>query len=44
MTKSLLRNLLVPAAALGLMAVTANAQGVDFSKIEIKVNKVSNNF
>ncbi|MEQ1883935.1 MAG: MBL fold metallo-hydrolase [Bryobacteraceae bacterium] len=43
MRKTLLRAMLAP-AALGMMTVAVSAQAPDFSKVEIKVNKVSNNF
>ena len=35
--------LLIPAAAM-LLSVSAYAQGQDFSKVEIKANKLANNF
>jgi len=44
MRNTAIRTLLVLTALLGLMAVTVYAQGVDYSKVQIKVNKVSNDF
>jgi len=43
MAKNAFRTILIFAAALALMAVTASAQQ-DFSKIEVKTTKVSDNF
>jgi cyclase len=44
MRNSAIRTLLVVTAALAVTAAGAYAQGVDFSKVQIKVNKVSDNF
>ena len=44
MRKTAIRFSLVVLAALAIMAVSANAQAPDFSKVQIKTNKVSNNF
>lgn len=44
MRNSAIRILLVLTAVLALTAAGAYAQGVDFSKVEIKVNKVADNF
>jgi cyclase len=44
MRKTAIRFSLVVLAALAIMAVSANAQGPDFSKVQIKTNKISNNF
>src|SRR5882762_3739916 len=44
MRKTAIRFSLVVLAALAIMAVSANAQAPDFSKVQIKTNKISNNF
>src|SRR5882762_3988594 len=44
MRKTAIRFSLVVLAALAIMAVFANAQAPDFSKVQIKTNKVSSNF
>src|SRR2546423_14151150 len=44
MRKTAIRFSLVVLAALAIMAVSANAQAQDFSKVQIKTNKISNNF
>jgi cyclase len=44
MRKTAIRFSLVVLAALAIMAVSAKAQAPDFSKVQIKTNKISNNF
>src|SRR5437899_5873490 len=44
MRKTAIRFSLVVLAALAIMAASASAQAPDFSKVQIKTNKVSNNF
>src|SRR6266478_806899 len=44
MRRTAIRFSFVILAALAIMAVFANAQAPDFSKVQIKTNKISNNF
>src|SRR5438874_3475618 len=44
MRRTAIRFSFVVLTALAIMAVFANAQAPDFSKVQIKTNKVSNNF
>jgi glyoxylase-like metal-dependent hydrolase (beta-lactamase superfamily II) len=44
MRKRAIRISFVVLAALAILAVSANAQAPDFSKVQIKTNKISNNF
>ena len=44
MRRTAIRFSFVVLAALAIMAVLANAQAPDFSKVQIKTNKISNNF
>jgi cyclase len=44
MRKTAFQISLVVLAALAILAVSANAQAPDFSKVQIKTNKISNNF
>jgi cyclase len=44
MRKTAFQVSLVVLAALAVLAVSANAQAPDFSKVQIKTNKISNNF
>src|SRR6266850_607056 len=44
MRRTAIRFWFVVLAALAIMAVFANAQAPDFSKVQIKTNKISNNF
>src|SRR6266404_9861800 len=44
MRRTAIRFSFVVLAALAIMAVFANAQAPDFSKVQIKTNKISNNF
>ena len=44
MRKTAFQILLVVLAALAVLAVSANAQAPDFSKVQIKTNKISSNF
>ena len=44
MRKTAIQISLVVLAALAILAVSANAQAPDFSKVQIKTNKISNNF
>ena len=44
MRKRAIRISFVALAALAILAVSANAQAPDFSKVQIKTNKISNNF
>lgn len=44
MRKTAFQISLVLLAALAVLAVSANAQAPDFSKVQIKTNKISNNF
>src|SRR6266705_5524558 len=44
MRRTAIRFSFVVLAALAIMAVFANAQAPDFSKVQIKTNKLSNNF
>src|SRR6266852_4037360 len=44
MRKTAIRFSFVVLAALAILAITANAQARDFSQVQIKTNKISNNF
>src|SRR5438552_12545051 len=44
MSRTAIRFSFVVLTALAIMAVFANAQAPDFSKVEIKTNKITNNF
>ena len=44
MRKMAIRTSLVVLAALAILAVSADAQAPDMSKVQIKTNKISNNF